>query len=323
MDIDPTPNTATRDSQDKRLNLTRSQGLWRKKTIFRVSRDMLAIQSPVFRDMLSLPAPKDIDTVDDCPFVLLPDPAKDVASFLRALFYYDFFEPSPAPTTFEILAGVLRMSHKYEVDGLRKRALTHLSSAHSTEFGDDGSTLHHDLPSWRTALADGTNDENMLIVELARQVGADWILPTAFYRMCEHSYEETIITRTALSTGDKVRCFQGLRFLETTGAASVLQFLCNHEVAMCPQPYECLVARTIKHQSVSERRDYSRETETTMPFELWGEGDWDDLEVCDPCLSQMQKVHREARKRLWDQLPGIFGLPDWSELEKIKAEVLK
>ncbi|KAJ7760002.1 hypothetical protein B0H16DRAFT_1415678 [Mycena metata] len=210
-----------RETINEQLNLTRCEGLWfqdcglviqAEETIFRLSRDMLATQSPVFRDMLSLPAPQDVDTMDGCPFVLVPDPANDVAAFLCALFYYDFFEPFPAPTTFEILASVLRMSYKYEVDALRKRALIHLSSAHSTQFGD-GRPLHQNFPSWRTALADGTNDENILIVELARQVGADWILPTAFYRMCAQSYEETIITRPNLSTEDQIRYFRGLRSL--------------------------------------------------------------------------------------------------------------
>ncbi|KAF8178377.1 hypothetical protein K438DRAFT_1274958 [Mycena galopus ATCC 62051] len=326
MDVDSTQN---RDSLDS--TLTRCEGLWFADcglviqagiTIFRVSRDMLATQSPVFQDMFSLPAPEDIDTMDGCPFVMLPDPAKDVASFLRALFYYDSFEPFLTPTTFEILPSVLRMSHKYEVDALRKRTLTHLSSAHSTQFGD-GTTLHQSLPLWRTTLADGTTDENILIVELARQVGADWILPTTFCRMCEHSYEEMIITRPNHSTEDKIRCFRGLRSLETTGAASVLQFLWNYDTALCSRPYECLAAQNDKHQSVSERRDYSPESERTMPFKLWEEDDWSDLEVCETCLSEMRKAHHAAKKRLWDQLPGIFGLPDWSELEKMKAEALK
>ncbi|KAJ7132735.1 hypothetical protein C8R46DRAFT_818567, partial [Mycena filopes] len=121
--------------------LTRAEGLWfedcgliiqAETTLFRVSRDFLAMRSPVFGDMLALPTPKDAELMEGCPFVRLPDSAEDVTYFLKALIYSEFFEPYPAKTIFPIIAGVLRMSHKYQVDVLRKRALVHLSSLYPT-----------------------------------------------------------------------------------------------------------------------------------------------------------------------------------------------
>jgi hypothetical protein len=79
--------------------LTRASGLWfedcgliikAETTVFRVSRDVLAAQSSVFRDMLTLPMPKDADIMEGCPLVELPDNAKDVSYFLRALFDYQY-----------------------------------------------------------------------------------------------------------------------------------------------------------------------------------------------------------------------------------------
>ena len=78
--------------------VTRAEGLWfedcgliiqAENTIFRISRDFLAIQSPIFHDMLSLPAPGDADMRDGCPFVRLPDAAVDVTVFLKALIYHE------------------------------------------------------------------------------------------------------------------------------------------------------------------------------------------------------------------------------------------
>jgi hypothetical protein len=37
----------------------------------------------------------------------------------------------------------------------------------------------------------------------------------------------------------------------------------------------------------------------------------------------MKTAHEDARKTLWDKLPQIFGLSEWGELEKMKAEALK
>ncbi|KAJ7824895.1 hypothetical protein B0H14DRAFT_3468960 [Mycena olivaceomarginata] len=117
-------------------------------TIFRVSDTILAVQSTVFRDMLSLPTPAAEDTVDGCPFVLLPDTAEDTGNFpalanrppqlLRLL---------PAPKTFPILASVVRMSHKY----VRKRALVHLSQAHPPHARSLGCPARAALTEWLIA----------------------------------------------------------------------------------------------------------------------------------------------------------------------------
>lgn len=94
MDIDPTPVRLV----DLTEGLTRAQGLWFEDcgliiqagtTIFRVSRDFLAVHSPVFADMLALPTPEDAEKMNGCPMVLLPDEAEDVTVFLKALLYYE------------------------------------------------------------------------------------------------------------------------------------------------------------------------------------------------------------------------------------------
>ncbi|KAJ7759884.1 hypothetical protein B0H16DRAFT_1532892 [Mycena metata] len=105
-------------------NLTHAEGLWfedcgliiqAETTLFRVSRDFLAMRSPVFADMLSMPTPKDAEMIEGCPFVRLPDAAQDITYFLKALIYSEFFEPWPAKASSPVVAGVLRMSHKYQV----------------------------------------------------------------------------------------------------------------------------------------------------------------------------------------------------------------
>ncbi|KAJ6556802.1 hypothetical protein DFH09DRAFT_550422 [Mycena vulgaris] len=135
--------------------------------------------------MLTLPSPKDADTMDGCPLVELPDSFGDVGYFLRALFDYEFFNPYPARTTFAILSGILRMSHKYEVEGLRKRALAHFSSGYSTVLAQ--SPLVKANQSWAHC------GNYISIIALARQVSADWIIPIALYRLCAEFKEEEII----------------------------------------------------------------------------------------------------------------------------------
>jgi aldehyde:ferredoxin oxidoreductase len=40
-------------------------------------------------------------------------------------------------------------------------------------------------------------------------------------------------------------------------------------------------------------------------------------------MDSMKAAHREARQEFWEQLPKMYGLPGWEELEKMKAEDLK
>jgi hypothetical protein len=107
---------------------------------FRVYRGILAANSPVFKDMFSLPQPNEEELVEGCPVVTLHDSAVDMGHFLRAIHdagcvtssiddlnpyhigrsrYYD----RTKMTEFALVAAVLRLSSKYNVEYLRERAI--------------------------------------------------------------------------------------------------------------------------------------------------------------------------------------------------------
>jgi hypothetical protein len=205
------------------------------------------------------------------------------------------------------------MADKYEADELRKRALIHLSKAHPTtliewDFMDDD-------VAWAEEMA-------LDIAAIARQIGADWVLPTSFYRICQSAFEDRIITRHELSDADKINCIKGIRYLETTGAADILQFLldCYYN---CWTRGDCSASRQEMHRNVARLGKYDGENMTVMPLELWRRTHWSDLDVCEDCLVDMKETHKDARQKLWSNLPKIFGLGDWKQLEAMKAEALK
>ncbi|KAJ7634046.1 hypothetical protein B0H17DRAFT_961498 [Mycena rosella] len=314
--------------------LTRADGLWfddcsliiqAETTIFRISREFLAIHSPIFRDMLSLPTPRDAERMDGCPLVCLPDSAEDVTVFLKALLYYDFFEPYPAATTYPILSGVLRMSHKYEVDALRNRALTQLSQFHPTTL-----VGWEEFAGKRGSCTWLTHPPSVLIaiVALARQLSIDWILPSAFYLVCEFTPERLILLESddvELSSDDKVWCVTACRLLETTSVTRILDFLWSPtHINGCEARRACADARVYARRAAEAWRDRAADEAAIMPLDLWTDATgWNGLKVCDVCLSAMKIAHQEAKQAIWDRLPEMFGLPEWPELEKMKAQAFK
>ena len=102
-----------------------------------------------------------------------------------------YFLPFPAQTDFVAIYGCLRLSHEYDVPELRQRALVHLSSRFRTSLASQESIFYRlrslegkdisEVASW-DLLAD---DYGFLIclAQLAREVEAQWVLPSIFYQI--------------------------------------------------------------------------------------------------------------------------------------------
>ncbi|KAF7308737.1 hypothetical protein MKEN_01072800 [Mycena kentingensis (nom. inval.)] len=156
--------------------------------VFRVYSGLLAARSPVFAELLAQPQPDDAEKIDATPVMRLEDSAADLLYFLRAIFDYEFFAPYPAKTDFDAIHGILKMSTKYGVEPLRRRALQHLTSAHPTSIsvwdslcGPSTGTRVFAIPAYAGPSFDFSHLE-LPIITLARETRADWILPTAFFR---------------------------------------------------------------------------------------------------------------------------------------------
>ncbi|KAL0960229.1 hypothetical protein HGRIS_011863 [Hohenbuehelia grisea] len=99
-------------------------------TYFRVHQSILSLQSPVFRDMFSLPQGPDTDTgetYDGLHPVRLYDTAQELSNFLRV--FYDPYFVSAAPYTrgyASSMLGPLKLANKYQVAPLRDQIIARL-----------------------------------------------------------------------------------------------------------------------------------------------------------------------------------------------------
>ncbi|KAJ7438914.1 hypothetical protein B0H11DRAFT_1884190 [Mycena galericulata] len=294
--------------------------------LFNLSRGILTLQSPIFADMFRIPQPPDIETIDGSPVVEIPDSVDDATVFFRAIFDSSFFEAYPAPTTFETLAGILRLSTKYEVDYLRRRALIHLSSAYPTKLSvwDSLKENFTEQPSWgRPSWSILANSEIRFdAIRLSRQIDAPWVLPAAFYQLAadrEVDHPADLLHDEYLSPTDQLSFLKGYA-LQRSATASILRFLFTPRIIDgCRNRTKCaekkLVALEFAHHDWDEY--------PAIPLQIWAEEDWTWLEdVCPSCRSGLREAHQEARKDFWERLPGMYGLVCWKELEELKVAAI-
>ncbi|KAJ7611817.1 hypothetical protein FB45DRAFT_1065830 [Roridomyces roridus] len=309
---------------------------------FCVHRSILAACSPVFKDMLAFPQPADAELVEGCQVVHLTDAPDEVTVFLKAIFLPDYFMPFPAKTEFEILRGCLRLSHKYGVEHLHLRALVHFSSAFRTALSqwdkasypydaDSESTNPSSLPqsdivSWLAPMDPLTM---FSCIQLAREVDAPWILPTAFSRLSHRLTKATSMSlvdmthggATGLSTQDQKSFVHGHIQQVQFAAIDILGcFTDPVEIPNCSSAVRCLKGRLSAVNTVRQAAsDYP-----SLPLFVWGEDDWEEFReiFCPTCLASLQATNRAKRQEFWDDLPKMYGLPPWEELEKMKVAAI-
>ncbi|KAJ6630388.1 hypothetical protein B0H10DRAFT_1774531 [Mycena sp. CBHHK59/15] len=303
-----------------------------QSSLFRVSRAILAARSCVFKDMLSFPQPPESELIEGCPVVQLHDSADDMTVFLRAIFDSEFFMPYPAPTSFDIIAGILRLSNKYAVEYLRRRALVHLSSAYPTTLSAyDESTSsdasHLVRPSW----IDETAFPEFAVIKLSLEVDAPWILPSSFYYAAIEEdgpelIKEALVCNFADKRTPKLDSAYHSAFLKgylqqrESAMTEILRFLYHPlTIESCTGGSICIITRLGAFEDV--RNNLLKYP--SIPLSIWGSGDWGRLSgACLTCRSALRRTHREARQSFWAKLPAMYGLPGWEELEKMKAAAI-
>ncbi|KAJ7652836.1 hypothetical protein DFH06DRAFT_1418543 [Mycena polygramma] len=322
-----------------------------ESSLFRVSKGVLAARSSVFRDMLSFPVPprppppsasaassaarricggcgsprmegldgmgmegvegaEDEDgLIDGCPVVRLHDSAADVTVFLRAIFDSGFFEPPPSKTDLATITGILRLAHKYDVQYLRRRALQHLDTGYPT------SLAVYEVSGAETFSSDGL-DDSLRTIQCASEVGAMWILPTAFYFLCYSDMRDILAAPSyaRLSGADQETVVISYT-KQRLACPPVLPFLRIPFTEGCTALAGCSAYRASYLVDVGS---------WNISDPLGSYKDWTPFEgrICAYCLQQSEEYHRTARKKLWEELPAIYSLPPWDVLERMKAESL-
>lgn len=79
--------------------------------------------------------------------------------------------------------------------------------------------------------------------------------------------------------------------------------------SLCRTPEGCSRARMMLSLRLFNSREHGVRCNILHPWNAtWGKG------MCNNCVEVCKGLHDLGREEVWEQLPGIFELPEWGEL---------
>ncbi|KAK7062373.1 BTB domain-containing protein [Favolaschia claudopus] len=288
-------------------------------TIFRVHSDILGARSSVFRDMIAFPQPaqSEGDTLAGQDAVRLHDSAAEVEVFLRAIFDSSFFMPPPSPVTFPAIIGVMRLAHKYDVQFLFRRALSHLELLYPTTLSEYQSG--RSIPRTTTQhIREYHTGNSLSAIRAASEVGTLWILPTAYYTMIKDS--DTIQAIYDDLRPDEVRMCWTAQLKCARAVSTTHQFLTGIPTESCASD-SC---RRVASEALNNIECWRDDEVDLDPLDKWvldymSPGD----ALCSGCGDLGAGMFSEEQRRFWEGMPAMFGLPSWAELMEMRREAMK
>jgi len=227
-----------------------------------------------------------------------------------------YFEPPPSATHLPVIAGILRLSTKYDVQYLRIRAMQHLLSTYPTTLAD-----WKERDTKRTVPA--IDNTPFAVLLLAREFDLPWLLPSVMYCICSHPIEKTLDgvswhgSHLDLPWNDKRLCLIGRsNLLKQQNKDAVDMTKVPGDDVEC-QGLSCFATRLkcaeiLCDWGVAGILDFAEDNVT-----LFNSG------LCKPCQSTFTGQCALASENMWQAMPGMFELPDWDELERQRLLALE
>ncbi|KAJ7751707.1 hypothetical protein B0H16DRAFT_1840144 [Mycena metata] len=311
-------------------NLQEVEGLWfpadlvilqAGTRIFRVFTTILKEKSPIFADMFAIPQPSDpdVEKIDGVPLVKMHDDPGELESFLKAIFDSEYLFYASSTIEFDTIIGVLRLAHKYDVSFLHRRALQHLSTYYCT------SLEHYRQGVSESYTMGSTLDAHLKTIQISVEVGSLWLLPDAYYSLLGFGLEEMLNAKSWRCLGEYERSVSlrpfshKIQSLPTSALISVLSMWKDNDLA-CSAWARCNQVRlaTIQHYDWDD--DEECDLLNALHSYIWCE--LEDSGMCGTCLAEAKAEHERKLETFWRELPSVFGLPNWSALEKMRDAAL-
>jgi hypothetical protein len=217
-------------------------------------------------------------------------------------------------SAFAVLGGVLRLSAKYDVPYFKRRAYENLAPLFPTTLAA-WDKLYFDKPH---ILTDPT--WSFAVVQLFRDTGLSALLPAALYAACFTSGGLDDIldgvlrddgSRDELSEEDKNVCIKARETLLFTQRELIPGSLLIQTT--CETRDKCNYARLLSLRDLVDTEAAHGPRHTFCPSGFESLTAFRSL-ACPPCRRSVDASWERIRQKIWEDLPGFFGLPNWPEL---------
>ncbi|KAF8639534.1 hypothetical protein AX17_001439 [Amanita inopinata Kibby_2008] len=303
---------------------------------FLVHKGLLARHSPILAGALKALDGTSLNCFHDQPILQVQDSSQDLAFFLLAL-YDGISHLKYDVNDFGNVSAVLRLSTKYQTKRLRKDILEGMSTV-----------WPRSLAQWEVREANATSANGVyeprkflphpiMVINLAREVDAPYLLPSAFYDLSRCYPSDTAAgykcPRTqethCLSEPDLTNLLKGKehasRFLSTfivnelEGRESALTCLYKNDAdplrrRHCQAAFEAITFEILRDVNGVVCHRSSDPLFAIMDAELMqtredSSGRYDmTMRVCEFCRSEFSAVVDAAREEFWRRIPQWFGL---------------
>jgi hypothetical protein len=221
-----------------------------------------------------------------------------------------------------VVLSVAQLSHKYEVQHLRRRSILHIERNYSMDMDTFISRGTHDGQGpWFLGLETLLN-----IIVTATFINALWVLPAAYYLCSNVTPSHTLRDTSSWNSPKRATVLRNVLArkinLEITDVAFE-DLIGTSPFLGCIRQEQCALATLATARRVrlliTQRKPAGRKTHTLA---YWWDRKWlkeeHCKELCAPCSSTCMSAYESARGDYWDQIPSAFNLPSWKELKSLR-----
>ncbi|KAK7025086.1 BTB domain-containing protein [Favolaschia claudopus] len=317
MSSPPTKRQRTEDEPITRSDTWFPDGnvvLQARNTQFRVHWGVLTLHSSVFSDMQGLPQPPEQPSVEGCPVVELQDDEEDLKFLLKALYTPTFLGKQKIP--FSAVAALVRLGRKYEFQDLYDSAVGRLTASLPATL-EEYDALKPYPDRWSTF--DSYRGIHFDVIALATEHDLFKVLPCAYVEMACFYITAALFDEIQNRNGSRTRTLSGEYLRKCVlfqQALSIKQYQPSYShgwlrkwefEADCAAPKTC---RAVRESVLGVCMDNAFVISFTkmekIPILK---------QCCSKCVSHLCDSIDSGRKKMWDELPGLLGLPPWDELE--------
>nr|GAT49874.1 predicted protein [Mycena chlorophos] len=285
-------------------------------TQFRVHWSVLSRHSTFFRGLNDLPQPLEQPrpSIEGCPVVELYDAPEDVEQLLKALYDPLFFVQKSLPLS--VLASVIRISRKYEFREVLQTAIDRIT------FENPPTLAAYDALKTGNAYTPSriVNHHGLLFdtITLAWENNLMAVLPCAYYRALVGASQAKIFDGLPRSDGTVAMLASFHQRACSLGRTALFsaQWDLKHTFGWTDPdlgpPLGCRDPVGCKQRKLNFQRRHlirgSLAPFCTLAFV-------ETMGLCEICVADVRAQMVVGRQKMWDELPGYFGLPPWEELK--------